>query len=68
MQVLAGAFGFAGEHVSVADVHAAGECDLAVHDERFAVVAEIDGGDAPGLKQGRGRNLAKGIFAWRNFR
>ena len=31
MQVLHGMFGFAGEHVAVADVHAAGEGDLSIH-------------------------------------
>jgi len=52
-----------GEDVAVADVHAAGEGDDAIHDQRFAVVAEIDGGDAPGREQGGGQEFGKRIFA-----
>ena len=47
VQILHGAFRFVRKDVAVADVHAAGESNLSVHDERLAVVAEIDGGYAP---------------------
>ena len=46
----------------MADIHAAGEGDGAIHNQRFAVVAEIDGGDAPGREQGGGKELGEWDF------
>ena len=60
VQVLDGAFRFVGEHVAAADVHAAGEGDFPVHDERLAVVAEVDGGHAPRRER---RQKTRGVHA-----
>ena len=55
------------KNVSVADVHAAGEGDLSVHDEDFAMVAEIDGGHAPGLQQRRRQKFCERNFCVAQF-
>ena len=61
MQVLDRAcLGLSAEHISVADVHAAGEGGFSVHDEDFAVVAEIDGGHAPRRQQRRRQESGEG--------
>ena len=44
----------------MADVHAAGESQMPVDDEDFAVVAEIDGGHAPRLEQRGGQKAGEG--------
>ena len=46
----------------MAEIDAAGEGDGSIRDEQFAVVAEIDGGDAPGREERRGQE-----FVERNF-
>ena len=53
MQILNRAPGLRGQYVAVTDVHAAGEPRVAVHDQDFAVIAQIDRRHAPGRKQGR---------------
>ena len=67
MQILHGIFWFVGEDVSVADVHAAGEAGLAVHDERLAMVAKIDGGHAPRREDGRRQESGERNFCAPQF-
>ena len=44
------------------DIHAARKRRLAIHDQNFSMIAEIDGRHAPGRKQEAGRNFANGNF------
>ena len=62
MQILHGTFGLVGEHIAVPDVHAAGEGDFSVHDEHFAMVAQIDGGHPPRRQQRRRQEPGEGNF------
>ena len=69
LQILHRAFGFIGEHISLADVHAAGEGDFSVHDRAILRwLRRLMVATRHGVSSDVGRNRAKGIFARCNLR